>query len=125
MNEELEMLDLNELDYEEVRRKLSGFPFPVVTVGDHTIYCNTPFKRLLDSSTHIRLYTTPDYVILEPLSSGDYANSFKIHKMDDAGCAFTIPVYLKEKKLQRGFYKIYKCKKGYAFKRYEQLGAIA
>ena len=125
MNEELEMLNLDELSFEEVCRKLSGFPFPAITVGEHQIYCNIMFKNLLNGETHIRLYTTPEYVIIEPLSSGDYANSFKIHKMDNAGCAFTIPVYLREKKLQKGFYKIYKCKKGYAFKRYEQLGDVA
>ena len=125
MNEELEMLDLNELDLEEINRKLSGFPFPVVTVGTHTIYGNILFKKLVGDTTHIRLYTTPEYVIIEPLSSGDYANSFRMHKMSNAGCAFTIPVYLREKKIKPGFYKIYKCKKGYAFKRYEQLGGAA
>ena len=120
MNEELEMLEINDSELENVLYGLRGFGYPVVTVGKDVLYFNREFMKHIKEATHIRYYTTPEYVIIEPLSSGNYANSFKIVRPSGGLFGYTtLPVHLEEKKLSGGYRKIYKCKKGFAFKRYE------
>jgi len=121
MNEELEFLDLGNIDLEEVYRKIGKFHFPVVTVGDNVLYFNKYLFKHFGDMNYIRFYTSPEYIILEPLSEKKM-NSFAVHRRDDYGYGNTIiPAELKEKKLAKGFYKAYKCSKGIAFKRYEPI----
>lgn len=124
---ELEVLNLDGLDFEEIERNLGGYPFPAVTTTNEYFYINMAFANILDAENakYIKFYVTPDYVILSP-SSEVVNNSYKICHWIQAGrtaacMTVKIPANMKEKKIATGVYKIYKCKQGYAFKRYEPM----
>lgn len=122
MNEELEMLELDGLDLEEIERATGRYPYPVVSVQKNFIYFNKAFSDLMNGNGYIKFYTTPEYVILELLPEKK-GNSFRLARTDSYRYA-VIPVNLKEKRLQIGPRKVYKCKRGFAFKRYELLEKV-
>ena len=124
----MEEIDLGVDEPEEVKRKLARFDFPVVTLTKDSkyFYANLLAKKLFDSFKRVRFFTTPQYVIFSD-AKGDTKNSFAIKECMNKGNAtpyymITCPTNLKEKKLRPGYYKLYKCKQGFAFKRYEALG---
>ena len=123
---ELEELNLDGLDLEEIKRFMGGYPFPAITAARDYFYCNKPFSNLLTAKgyNYIKFYITPDYVILSP-SSEVVENGYKIShshgNVDWDVLTVKLPASMKEKKIRTGVFKIYKCKQGYAFKRYEPL----
>lgn len=124
MNFELEELKLDEEleDIERVRFSMR-YPFPAITITPYNIIFNLLCNSFLDDVEFIRISTSPNYVVLQP-SVTTSPTSFKLggRNTRSGNRALTIPAALKEKKLQRGNYKLYKMNDGWAFKRYEPLG---
>lgn len=120
----IEELDIDLAGLEEIGRATQGFHFPVATVGGKTIYFNIHSAPLLGDA--IRWLSTPEYIIGLPAARGT-KNAFNIstskHRKHGAEY-FTarFPDALKyEKKIQPGYYKLYRYKNGFAFKRYERI----
>ena len=125
--EELEMLDLGDVELEEVERGILGGrrPFPTVTVGTACLYFNAEFIKMFGkNNAKFKFYTTPKYVIIAEAGKEDI-HSFSFHVREGRNFAnVRYPSGLQEKKLQRGTYKLYKCKQGFAFDRYEPLKEV-
>lgn len=130
----MEEIDLGSAELEEVLKAyICKFDFPAVSVvsGDTPyFYFNVAAKPLFENFDKIKFFTTPEYVIFAD-GKGDWKNTFSVQerrsKLRDKSLSCssyykaTIPAAMKEKKLQPGCYKLYKCKQGFAFKRYEPL----
>ena len=130
----MEEIDLGSAELEEVQKAyFCKFNFPAVSVtsGDSPyFYFNAAAKPLFEKFDRVKFFTTPEYIVFAD-GKGDWKNAFSIKechpKLRDKSfsCAYyykaTIPAALKEKKIQPGCYKLYKCKQGFAFKRYEPL----
>ena len=126
--ESMEFIDIENDDFEEIERRRAQniYKFPTVGVYGTTLGFNIAAYPLLDGWTHICFYTTPEYVIMTKASKNE-RNAFALRRYfarESTGYCnqnVTIPADLKEKKLRHGVYKLYKCKQGLAFKRYEPL----
>lgn len=130
----MEEIDLGSAELEEVQKAdICKFDFPAVSVTTgHSayFYFNAAAKPLFENFDKIKFFTTPEYVIFAD-GKGDWKNTFSVQerrpKLRDKSISCfsyykaTIPAAMKEKKLQPGCYKLYKCKQGFAFKRYEPL----
>lgn len=117
----------NEIIFNESELELIGketaanrFPFPVVTVGKSDIYFNRYAADMIPDL--IRWAVTPEYVIVLAANKGG-KKAFKARThTSGVGKQAAFPAILKrEKKLQLGNYKLYKCNGGCAFKRYEPM----
>ena len=114
MYEELELLDFSE-EFEAIEKRLNCYDFPALYVGEKRIYFNKSAARFLEGTEALRFYTSTNYVVMKPDKKGNYA-SFSVIKH-----SVCHPVALQSKKVQYGWYKLYRTKDGFAFKRYEQL----
>ena len=116
----LEELDLGELEIIEKGTQAINFDFPVVHVLERHLYFNHLASQMVPK--YIQWAVTPDYVVGRETNEKD-KNAFRARKGSDCNCMVaTFPAKLRrEKKLQPGLYKVYKCKGGFAFKRYEQI----
>lgn len=124
MDFELEELKLDEeLEDIERARIAMRYPFPVVTISTQNIMFNLACNSFLSDVAFIRISTSPNYVVLQPADKAS-ATNFKLGRQSKtySNRSMTIPAALREKKIQRGNYKLYKAKDGWAFKRYEPLG---
>lgn len=128
-NDLMEEIDLESDELEEVENRLVRFDYPVVTITrDHKyFFLNSASQRLFAQFNRVRIFTTPQYIILSD-AKGEIKNTFSFKKQKDkqrpsdySWYVITLPAALKEKKLKPGYYKLYKCKQGFAFKRYEPL----
>lgn len=112
----------NENEIELIGKATSGnrFPFPVVTVGGSYIYFNQQAAEMIPE--RIRWAVTPEYVIILAANKGD-KDAFKARtQCSGIGKQAAFPAILKrDKKLQPGNYRLYKCNGGCAFKRYEPM----
>lgn len=127
----MEEIDLGSAELEEVQKTdICKFDFPAVSVTTGRsayFYFNAAAKPLFEKFDKIKFFTTPEYVIFAD-GKGDWKNTFSVQerrpRLSDKSFSYykaTIPAAMKEKKLQPGCYKLYKCKQGFAFKRYEPL----
>lgn len=120
----IEELDIDLEDLEEIAKATQGFLFPVATVGEKTIYFNIHSAPLLGDA--IRWLSTPEYIIGLPAARGT-KNAFNVNstKHTSSGTRTFLarfPDVMKyEKKIQPGYYKLYRYKNGFAFKRYERI----
>ena len=124
MDFELEELKLyEELEDVERARTAMRYPFPTVTITPHNIIFNLMCNSFLDGVVFLHISTSPNYVVMQPVDKASIAN-FKLSRQNRkyGNRSLTIPAALREKKIQRGNYKLYKAKDGWAFKRYEPLG---
>ena len=130
LNEELEFLDIDDEDLESIARynRSLTLGFPAVCVGSSNLYFNYPAGKIMDGWKYAKYYFNTEYVVIEKAALND-TNKFKLRVMHykptvgSHGVAGAVPSNLKEKKIQLGVYKLYKCKRGLAFKRYEPLEA--
>ena len=120
----IEELDIDLAGLEEIGRATQGFHFPVATVGGETIYFNIHSAPLLGDA--IRWLSTPEYIIGLPAPRGT-KNAFNVNitkhtKNGTESFLARFPDVMKyEKKVQAGYYKLYRYKNGFAFKRYERI----
>lgn len=132
----MEEIDLGSAELEEVQKTaLFRFDFPAVSVtAGHSpyFYFNAAAKPLFEKFDKIKFFTTSEYIVFAD-GKGDWKNTFSVQerrpKPGSKQCfspyyKATIPAAMKEKKLQPGCYKLYKCKQGFAFKRYEPLALL-
>lgn len=97
------------------------FDYPVITIGEKTIYFNRFAEHLLKDA--VRWATAGEYVIGLPCDR-KASNAFAARKPATGapGKIAVFPSALRdEKKIQPGTYKLYKYKDGFAFKRYEPI----
>lgn len=123
MDFELEELKLDE-ELEDIERASIAmrYPFPVVTISTQNIMFNIACNSLLSDVAFIRISTSPNYVVLQPADKAS-ATNFKLGHQNKiySNRSMALPAALREKKIQRGNYKLYKVNNGWAFKRYEPL----
>lgn len=122
MNEELESLELDGLDFDEIERGLnaSKYSFPTITVGEQTLYFNTAFAKYLKGAKYVNFRISTEYIVIHE-SEEKSKYSFRLGKFGNGAFGCIHPSNMKEKKIKRGVYKIYRFKDGFAFKRYEPL----
>lgn len=130
MDEKMEEVIIDE-EEEEIEKQYSvtaqRFLFPVATISIGKSACITFNKAACEIiPENIRWATTATYVIGLPTTASD-RNGFKTRRIsrrpNQRGYVQAhLPVVLvKEKKLQAGYYRLYKYKDGFAFKRYERM----
>lgn len=121
MSAELEILDLEGLEFEEIERLSNGnsYPFPAVVIGEQDLRFNSKCNEHFKGIEWIEFRTSTEYVVITPVKERS-KTAFKVWTTGGNKCA-TYPINLKEKKIKRGVYKIYKAKDSFAFKRYEPL----
>ena len=122
--EELFDIDTDELE-EIVKANLSKYDYPVVHLS-----CSVMFNRhcasILEGMEAVKFFVSPQYVVALPAKTGD-RNSYAIrypgrNSGNSRSISTTFPAQLRyEKKLQTGYYRLYKYKNGFAFKRYEPI----
>ena len=131
-NDLLEEIDLESDELEEVENRLVKFDYPVVTItrGHSYFFFNAASKQLFEQFNRVKFFTTPQYIIFSD-AKGEIKNTFAFKKQKNKkrSSAYTwyvvsYPAALKEKKLKPGYYKLYKCKQGFALKRYEPMGVL-
>lgn len=120
MDFELEELKLDE-QLEDIERAGRRYGFPTVTINESHMFFNLPFAELLRELDYIRISSSPNYIVFQPAKTVS-PTSFKLGRPRNyPGRTCVIPVALREKKLRKGVYKIYKFNDGWAIKRYEPL----
>ena len=129
MNEEMELLNFEE-DIEEIQKCLPSnqYDFPVVSVSKNGLYLNYWTQKIIDKigMNAVRFFTTTNYVILVPCKKGQ-SNAFSLCNSGNANGNYKwigMPKALEEKKIKPGSYRLYKCKQGFCFKRYEPLTEV-
>ena len=118
-----EIFEINE-EFEEITK--SGYPFPVAHIGDKVICFNSFASSAEIVPDYIRWTVTPNYIVAMPTRESDPA-AFKTMSRNDRYCykSACFPAVMKnDKKVRKGFYKIYKYKDGFCMKRNEQLSAL-
>lgn len=117
----IEMLEFDE-ELEVIEKLHNGFlgkfGYPVVCFKNTFCCFNSECAPLVPEN--IKWAVSTNYVVGLP-GKNEEKNTFRTRKRFDVTCAFFPSVLKNEKKLQDGYYKIYKYKDGFAFKRYEQL----
>ena len=130
MDEKIEEIAIEE-EAEEIEKlyivAAQRFQFPVATISIGKSACITFNKASCDIiPEYIQWSTTATYVIGLPTTASD-KNGFKTRHIarrpNQRGYVQAhLPVVLvKEKKIQAGYYRLYKYKDGFAFKRYERM----
>ena len=107
----------------ELIKKLSHvgkFQFPVVLVGETAIGFNRFASALVPDT--VKWFCSGEYIIGLP-GNGNDPDCFRAHFINSKnGCRSTsFPAAMREKKVKKGYYKVYKFRDGFAFKRYEPL----
>ena len=121
MDFELEELRAIDGDLELIARKAARYSFPTITVLDDHMYLNLYFVQLLGDVDYLSFGASSSYIVLKPANKAS-STAFKLSRPKNFnGRIIIIPANLKEKKLAKGVYKIYKFGDGFAFKRYERL----
>ena len=116
MSNLFEEILVNDEELEEIEKQFRVYSdIPLVNIGTQALYFNTSAAGIIPRT--IRWYTTSSLVIGLPTDDED-RHGFKTKGSGNAIQA-SLPSGMKEKKLRRGLYKIYKYKDGFAFKRYE------
>lgn len=115
--------DVGELEEVEKMFRCAKFAFPVVYFGSS--YCCFNMHCMPLIGEYVRWFVSPEYVIGLPGSATD-DNAFKVSSKrypHSRVFSTTFPSALRnEKRISKGYYKLYKYKTGFAFKRYEQVG---
>ena len=119
MDFELEELVLDE-ELEDIERIHSRYNFPVVTLSETHMFFNYLFANLANDIEYISFSSSPSYIVLRPAKTVS-PTSFRLTRPNYIGRNCIIPAALREKKISKGTYKIYKFNDGWAFKRYEPL----
>ena len=120
MNNELHQIEIGGEEIDLVEKYLDRFDFPTIHIGDRRVNFNKPFAKLLDGFGWVKYYTTTNFLIIEPRNNS--AGAFSV-TATGGGAATALPVHLASKKIKHGCYKVYRCKMGYAIKRYEPFKA--
>lgn len=122
MNEEFESLELDGLEFDEIEKAKGGakYEFPTITLGEYTLYFNAAFSKFFEDVEYVKFKASTEYVLIEPAKKRD-RSTFRVNRWTHAMRGTAYPANLKEKKIKRGIYKIYRYKDGFAFKRYEPL----
>lgn len=118
---DIEEVAIDEEELEVIEKELSGYDFPVATLGKQTIYFNRHAVPLIPEFLEWR--TSPQYIVGLPTTK-ENRNSFHVRRTKNARDAVqaTFPVKMRnEKMVKSGSYRIYKYKDGFCFKRYERL----
>lgn len=119
---DLETIEINDIELELICNKICKYEYPVVYVGNYTIYFNRFFGKLIKKNTNrIKYFTTPQYVIITEIDGEKVKDTFKLLNSSYETYITTYPSLLREKKIRKGAYKIYRCKQGFAFNRYEPI----
>ena len=119
MKDELQQIEIGE-GIDLVEKWQNRLRFPAITFCSTTIYFNKLFTELLAGFEYVKYYTTTEFLIIEPCKNRDGA--FSINNLKQ-GSTTVIPTHLASKKIRPGSYKVYRCKMGYAIKRYEPIEA--
>ena len=119
MNNQLEELNIDGIEFDDVERETHKYPFPVVSITGKVVYCNPSFSALLDGFSYFQFKTSPEYLLIKG-GQRETNNSFKVRKAG-ASVVATLPANLAEKKIRPGVYKIYKAKDWFAIRRYEPI----
>lgn len=115
-------LDFSLGELEEIEKNVSYFSYPVVHFG-RLVTFNARAGKAGIVGEAIKWFVTPEYVVGLKAKKHS-ANAYAVRKNDGSlNCLnSTFPAQLKEeKKLIPGYYKLLKCKDGFAFKRYEPI----
>lgn len=120
---DIEELNLDGEELEIIDKPFPGnrYGFPAVTFTESVAYFNKASKEIVPE--FVEWAVTPDYVIGLKAKEGN-RNAYKVRFVPERNYEIAVfPTGLKrEKKLKPGTYKLYKCKGGFAFKRYEPIG---
>lgn len=119
MNNQLEEINIDGIEFDDVERETHKYPFPVISITGKIVYCNPAFSALLDGFSYFQFKTSPEYLLIKA-GRGQSDNSFKLRKQG-ASVATTLPANLAEKKIRPGVYKIYKAKDWFAIRRYDPI----
>lgn len=117
----IEEIVIDEEELEVIEKELSGYDFPVATLGKQSIYFNRHAVPLIPE--YLEWRTSTQYIVGLPTTK-ENRNAFHVRRAKTAREAVqaAFPVKMKnEKKVKSGSYKIYKYKDGFCFKRYERL----
>ena len=120
MNEELEIIDLDGLEFEEIEKAVSEYPFPTITLSSPNLFFNRAAGKYLKDVQFVKFRTSTEYVVIVPTEEKT-KTAFKLGTYTNGAKAIAYPANLKGCKIKRGVYKLYKYKDGFAFKRYEPL----
>lgn len=123
MENNLQSIELDG-EFELIQKACGGmlFAYPVLHISDgrRTISFNRAAKALFpENVTKMFMVTFKDYVAVLPDNhrvSGN--NLFSYHARTGS---VTCPAALRGKKILPGYYKLYRCKDGIAFNRYERM----
>lgn len=119
MNIEELNLDGEELEIIGKAFGASRYEYPVVTFCENLAYFNKPALDIVPE--FVELAVTPEYVIGRKSEKGN-KNAYKTRVVHGVCKLMTFPAKLKrEKKFKPGTYKLYKCRDGFALKRYEPM----
>lgn len=115
--DDIQELSIDE-EFEEVIKSANRFNFPTITFGD-TVYFNNAAVPIIPD--HIKWSISPNYLIISPTKKTDI-NSYPVRTNGRCGKVACTPAIIKNgKKIKPGTYRLYKCKNGFAIKRYESL----
>ena len=115
MSKPFEEILISDEELEEIEKRFSVYSdTPMVNVGSQ-LYFNMAAASVIPKT--VRWYTTSSLVIGLPTDEADI-RGFKT-RLVGVGIQASVPSGLREKKVHRGLYKVYKYKDGFAFKRYE------
>lgn len=111
-------------EFELIQKACGGmlFTYPVLHISDmcRTISFNKAAKSLFpENVTKMFMITFKDYVGILPDNHRTAGNN--LFSYDRNRGIITCPAALRAKKVLPGYYKLYRCKDGIAFNRYERL----
>ena len=109
LDEELELI---------IKRMAKFQNIPAAHVGERYIYFNRLSSKIIPD--FIKWYTSSNLVIGTPSEKNDY-NAYYTRRANDTVMASIPTTLIREKKIKKGYYQIYKYKDGFCFKRYEPL----
>lgn len=113
-------LDFSLDELESLKKMSYRYAFPVIYVGKSSMLFNAHSAPIIPEK--VKWFSTGEYIIGLPADASDM-DAFTIRSYTGSICkATTLPAAMKEKKVKKGCYKLYKYKTGFAFKRYEPLG---
>jgi hypothetical protein len=128
--ERMEEIRFEDFDAEEVQKSRRGYKsrysYPTCSIGESKIIFNKSAAHILPPKTKaIKWFVSADYVFAFPAEAGD-SNGYAVMSCSGeegkGSLSACIPrTMLHEKRLKPGHRKVYKCKNGIAFSRYETI----
>lgn len=120
MNNMIEEVEFNEEELEGISFNVrSWFDFPTITVGYPLMYLNAKSASIVEADAYYKAYKTPEYIVLKKCSQGTAGAVKMVHHRSRFSCSSS--AIIKNAQIKQGVYKLYKCKDGVCFKRYERL----